>query len=137
MGKGKIDFEVDEQLLANARAFVAKHGGSLDELVSAFLASLGREEKEREPALDSSTSVLMAVSSGRISIMEAARQLELPDAGYVFQRLAAMGLPLPRLSEEFTRQQLEQARNALDGCLVEPEVTAKIPSEPSKPSELA
>jgi hypothetical protein len=137
MGKGKIDFEVDEQLLANAQAFVAKHGGSLDELVSAFLASLGREEKERGPAIDPSTSVLMAVSSGRISIMEAARLLELPDAGYVFQRLAAMGLPLPRLSEEFTRQQLEQARNALDGCLVEPEVTAKIPSEPSKPSELA
>ncbi|WGG53140.1 hypothetical protein [Rugamonas sp. DEMB1] len=137
MRKAEIGFKVDEQVLANAQAFVAKHGGSLDELVSAFLASLCREEKERGPALDPSTSVLMAVSSGRISILEAARQLELPDAGYVFQRLAALGLPLPRLSEEFTRQQLEQARNALDGCLIEPEVTAKIPSEPSKPSELA
>jgi hypothetical protein len=51
--------------------------------------------------------------------MDAAHQLELPDAGYVFHRLADLGLPMPRLSKEFTRQQLKQARNALDDCLLD------------------
>ncbi|MES2077151.1 MAG: hypothetical protein V4462_16180 [Pseudomonadota bacterium] len=69
--------------------------------------------------MDPYISVLRAVSSGRISIMDAARRLELPDAGYVFHRLADLGLPMPRLSKEFTRQQLEQAGNALDECLLD------------------
>jgi hypothetical protein len=132
MGKAKIGFEVDEFDLANAKAYVAKHGGSLNRLVSSLFASLGREDLNRAPALDPATSILMAVSSGRISIMDAARQLELPDAGYVFHRLAEKGLPLPRLSEDFVRGQLDGARSALDECLAEPDKHSKKRGEGRK-----
>lgn len=125
MGKAKIGFEVDERDLANAKAFVAKNGGSLNKLVSALFASLGREETAHMPALDPSKKILMAVCIGNISIMEAARLLEVPDAGYVLRRMAEQGLPLPRLPDELVRQQVSDARVALDACLVEPDATDK------------
>ena len=120
MAKAKIGFEVDAVDLANAKAYVNKNGGSLNKLVSTLFASLGQEELGRVPALDPSTSILMSASTGKISITEAARQLELPDAGYVFYRLAEKGLPLPRLSDDFVKNQLNGARSALDECLLEP-----------------
>lgn len=120
MGKAKIGFEVDEDDLANAKAFVAKHGGSLNKLVSVLFASLGKDELSRAPSIDPATRVLMDVSIGKISVMEGARQLELQDAGYLLHRLADAGLPLPRLSEEVVSRQLAQAKNALDACLVAP-----------------
>ena len=125
MGKAKIGFEVDERDLANAKAFVAKHGGSLNKLVSALFASLGREEASRAPALDPSTKILMSVSIGEISVTEAARLLEVPDAGYVLRRLADHGFPLPRLAQEIAREQLDAARQALDAWLLEPQAAVK------------
>lgn len=125
MGKAKIGFEVDERDLAAAKAYVAKHGGSLNKLVSALFASLGQDDADRMPVLDPATSTLMEVSTGKLSIMEAARRLELPDAGYVLHRLAEKGLPLPRLPDDFVKRQLDEARHALDACLVEPETGVK------------
>jgi hypothetical protein len=119
MGKAKIGFEVDEADLANAKSFVAKHGGSLNKLVSALFASLGKDEMNLAPPIDPSTRVLMDVSIGRISVMEGAHQLELQDAGYLFHRIAQAGLPLPRLSKELVSRQLAQAKDALDASLVE------------------
>lgn len=129
MSKVKIGFEVDEVDLAKAKAYVARHGGSLNKLVSAFFASLGREDVARLPALESATSILISVSTGKISVMEAARQLELPDAGYVFHLLADKGLPLPRLPEDFVQTQIDDARSALDACLLD---TAKTPGNAEK-----
>jgi hypothetical protein len=120
MGKAKIGFEVDEDDLANAKAFVARHGGSLNKLVSALFASLGKDEARRSPAIDPAMRVLLSVSMGKISIMEGARQLELQDAGHLFLRLEEAGLPLPHLSKEEVNRQLAEARDALDACLVEP-----------------
>ncbi|MET0963159.1 MAG: hypothetical protein ABWY05_10130 [Noviherbaspirillum sp.] len=51
MGKAKIGFEVDEDDLANAKSFVAKHGESLNKLVWALFASLGQDESSRSPAI--------------------------------------------------------------------------------------
>ncbi len=121
MGKAKIGFEVDEGDLARARAYVARHGGSLNKLVSALFASLGREEQDHLPALDPTTSTLLAVSMGTMSIMDAARKLDLPDAGHVFHLLADKNLPLPRLPDDFVKKQLKEARNALEDCLIEAE----------------
>ena len=125
MGKAKIGFEVDERDLANAKAFVAKNGGSLNKLVSALFASLGREEASRAPTLDPSTKILMSVSIGEVSIMEAARLLEVSDAGYVLRRLADHGFPLPRLPQDVVQGQLDAARQALDECLLVPAVESK------------
>ena len=129
MGKAKIGFEVDEVDLAHAKAYVARHGGSLNKLVSTLFASLGQDEREMTPAPDASTRVLMSVSTGKMSIMEAAQRLELPDAGYVFHRLAEKGLPLPRLNDEFVKAQLDNARDALEECLVEPAKVVKKPAQ--------
>jgi hypothetical protein len=134
MGKAKIGFEVDEGDLATAKAYVAKHGGSLNKLVSALFASLGHEEAGQLPALDPATSILLAVSMGKISIMEASRRLELPDAGYVFHQLAERGLPLPRLPDDFVKKQLSEAQNALDECLIEPVKTSKKRREGRRPA---
>ena len=120
MGKAKIGFEVDEDDLANAKAFVARHGGSLNKLVSALFASLGKDEANRAPAVDPAMRVLLNVSMGKISIMEGARQLELQDAGYLILRLKEAGLPLPRLSAQEVDRQLVEAKDALDACLAEP-----------------
>jgi len=120
MPKAKIGFEVDADDLAHAKAYVARHGGSLNKLVSALFASLGQQEQLAAPAMDPATRVLLEVSAAKISIMEAAQQLGLPDAGYVLQRLAQAGLPLPRLSPSDANRQLELAKQALDACLLEP-----------------
>ena len=88
--------------------------------LDALFASLGREERDRKPSIDPAAKVLMDASAGKISIMEAARRLELPDAGYVFHRLAGASLPLPRLSAADVNHQLAMAKSALDACLVEP-----------------
>lgn len=125
MGKAKIGFEVDENDLANAKAFVAKHGGSLNKLVSALFASLGQADASRAPALDPSTRILMSASTGEISVTEAARLLDVPDAGYVLRRLADHGFPLPGLSQSDAQKQLEAARQALDECLLEPAATPR------------
>lgn len=121
MGKAKIGFEVDEVDLANAKAYVAKHGGSLNKLVSALFASLGQDEAGSRPSLDRTTGILLSVSTGKLSIMEAARQLELVDAGYVFHMLADKGLPLPRLPDDIVKRQLQEVRSALDDCLLDPD----------------
>lgn len=134
MGKAKIGFEVDEKDLASAKAYVAKHGGSLNKLVSALFASLGQDESRQLPVVDQTTRTLLAVSMGSISIMEASRRLELPDAGYVFHLLAEKNLPLPRLSDDFVKKQLREARSALDDCLVEPAKTVKTCAEGSRPA---
>jgi hypothetical protein len=101
MGQAKIEFEVDEHDLANAKVFVAK------------------------------------VSAGSVSIIEAARLLELPDAGFVLSRLSALGLPLPNLSDEAVRQQLNSARSALGQCLLEPEPKQKRKAKRTDESAVA
>lgn len=125
MGKAKIEFELDVADLARAQAYVDKYGGSLDKLVSALLRSLGNEDARQLPLLDPATRVLLGASMGDISIMEASRQLELPDAGYLFHMLAARDLPLPRLPDDFVKKQLDDACAALEECLVEPENSVK------------
>lgn len=60
---------------------------------------------------------LAEVSTGRISAMEAASRLNLPDAGYVFRLLAEHMIDLPRLPDEVVQRQLELARSGLDACL--------------------
>ena len=93
MGKAKIGFEVDEDDLAKAKAYVARHGGSLNKLVSALFASLGRDDPAEPMALDPTVKTLLATSMGKISLMEAAHQLDLPDAGYVLHLLAEKTCP--------------------------------------------
>lgn len=134
MGKAKIGFEVDEADLANARAYVARHGTSLDRLVSALFASLGTDESQRLPAIDPLTSMLLAVSTGQISMTEATRKLELPDVGYIFHLLAERKLPLPHLSDDFVKKQLAEVSSALDECLLEPNKASTNPNESHRPA---
>ena len=125
MGKAKINFEIEEESLANAKAFVAKHGGSLNKLVSSLFNSLGQNERARGPATDPAIGILLEVSAGKISITEAAAQLKLPDAGYVLQGLARENLPLPRLTKSELDRQASASREALRDCLVQPAPVAK------------
>jgi hypothetical protein len=134
MGKAKIGFEIEPEHLANAKAYVARHGGSLNKLVSALFASLGRDERDRAPSIDPSTRILLDVSAGKTSIIEAAHLLELPDAGFVFHRLSEKGLPLPRLAESDSQNQIVTATAALDDCLIEPIVPKKSARRKTKPA---
>lgn len=120
MSKAKINFEIEQENLANAKAYVARHGGSLNKLVSAFLASLGSEERQNTPAIDQSRRLLLEVSSGKLSVVDAAAALGLVDAGYVLHRLREERLPLPRLSENDVRRQSEASIDAFKECLLKP-----------------
>jgi len=125
--KAKINFEVDEESLSNAKAYVAKHGGSLNKLVSTLFASLGQDERLRAPVPDPAKKILLDLSSGKVSLLEATRQLALPDAGYTLRRLADEGLPLPRLPDDVTRRQAQASLEALAACLVAPDGADKKP----------
>ena len=112
MGKSKINFEIDQEILANAKAYVAQHGGSLNKLVSAFFSSLGKQERSNAPLTNPDTRILMDVSSGGISLTEGARILGLQDAGFMLQKLRDAGLPLPRLSDADAGKQADAASAA-------------------------
>ena len=113
MNKAKINFEIEEEVLTNAKAYVAKHGGSLNKLVSSLFASLGQDERALAPVADPAKRTLLDLSSGKVSLLEATRLLGLPDAGYTLRRLADEGLPPPRLPTELVRRQAEAALEAM------------------------
>lgn len=118
MSTAKINFEIDQESLANAKAYVAKHGGSLNKLVASLFASLGQDERLNAPAIDPAKRVLLDASAGRISIVEAAALLGLPDAGYVLRRLADERLPPPRLADSEVRRQADESLDALKESLL-------------------
>lgn len=120
MSRVTVEFEIEEADLAKAKEFVATNGGSLDGLVSAFLACVGRGEPAQQITADRLGQVLLSVSAGQISVAEAARVLNFPDAGYVLHRLAQAGFTIQGLPDHTVHQQLVAARTALDQCLVEP-----------------
>jgi len=113
--------------LSNAKAYVAKHGGSLNKLVTSLFASLGQDERLLSPVPDPAKKTLLDLSSGKVSLSEATRLLALPDAGYTLRRLADEGLPLPRLPDEVARRQAQASLDALSACLVAPPQAEKKP----------
>ena len=113
MSKAKINFELEEDILSNAKAYVAKHGGSLNKLVTSLFASLGQDERVLAPVADPAKRTLLDLSSGKVSLLEATRLLGLPDAGYTLRRLADEGLPLPVLPKEVVRRQADEALEAM------------------------
>ena len=125
MAKAKINFEIEEESLANAKAFVARHGGSLNKLVSSLFDSLGQTERANALAKDPAIGILLEASAGKISIMEAAAQLQLPDGGYVLQRLAREKLPLPRLTQAERDRQAAESLAALSDCQIQPAPVAR------------
>lgn len=120
MAKAKIHFEIEQEILANAKAYVAQHGGSLNKLVSSFFSTLGANERANTPMIDPATRVMLDVSSGDISLFEGARRLGLQDAGHLLQKLRDAGLPLAPLSERDSRKLADAASAAFANCLLEP-----------------
>lgn len=116
MGKTKINFEIEDEILSNAKAYVARHGGSLNELVSSLFAQLGQQIDAQ--ALDPSKKILLDPSCGKISLMEATSRLGFQDAGYTLHLLAEEGLPMKRLSEATIKRQAVESLDALKGSLL-------------------
>ena len=54
--------------------------------------------------------VLIKVSTGEISLMEGARILGSPDAGFLMQQLRDAGLSLPKLSAVDAEKQAREAK---------------------------
>lgn len=100
---------------------VAQSGVAFDRHGSEPLVSLNATEAGVAPALDSSSQILTAVSKGHLSMLEAARQLALPDAGHVLRGMANSGLLPPRLPDELLCRQARAARKALDACFLIPD----------------
>lgn len=125
MSTVRIEFEIEEADLAKAKEFVTQNGGSLDGLVSAFLACVGQGDSSNQLSVDDVGQLLVSVSAGQISVMEAARLLGFPDAGYALRNLARAGFRIQGLAERGVLQQLESGRMALEQCLLDPEAGTK------------
>ncbi len=116
MSKAKINFEIEEQVLAHAKAFASKRGVSLSKLVAAFFASLGGES---EPRAASQTQKLLAdCAVGKVSIADAARELGLQDAGFLLHMMKAEGLPLPTMDPGLAKAQAEASLEALRSMML-------------------
>ena len=94
-------------------------------LVSSLFDSLGQTERANALAKDPAIGILLEASAGKISIMEAAAQLQLPDGGYVLQRLAREKLPLPRLTQAERDRQAAESLAALSDCQIQPAPVAR------------
>jgi len=116
MSKTKINFEIEEEILANAKAYVARHGGSLNKLVVSFFAQLGQQLDA--PPIDPAKKILLDLSCGKISLIEATRLLGFQDAGYTLHLMAEEGLPMKRLSEKTVKRQAAESLDALGECLL-------------------
>ncbi|MHB1590924.1 MAG: hypothetical protein ACYCTW_05260, partial [Sulfuricella sp.] len=97
--------------------------GSLNKLVSALFSQLG--QRLDAPAIDPSKKILLDLSCGKISLMEATRRLGVQDAGYTLHLIAEEGLPMKRLSEETVRRQAAEALEAMRECLLPSKDKAK------------
>ena len=100
-----ITFSFDQDALAKAKSFAAKHAVSLNSLVAAYLDSLAGKNTAGE--LSRNEQVLMAYSLGKISLMAAMQDLHVNDPGIVFALLKSSGYPFPKLSDDFIRRQVE------------------------------
>lgn len=118
MSKTKITFELDEDVLANARAYTARGGSNLNMLVNAFLSQLNQHS--RLPAINPQNRILLDLSLGRISLMSATAQLGVHDAGITLRMLNEHGLPMPSLSAAEIRRQAVRAKDALSKALISP-----------------
>ena len=136
MPKAKINFEIEEEDLANAKAYVARHGGSLNKLVATLFASLAADQRQRSPAVDPAVEILLNYSAGKLSMVDAANILRLPDAGYVLRRMEQAGIPLPRLTEAEITRQAKGSLEALKACIVDSTpAKRKAPPGKAKPSK--
>ena len=118
MSKTKITFELDEEVLANARAYTARGGSNLNMLVNAFLSQLNQHS--RLPAINPQNRILLDLSLGRISLMSATAQLGVHDAGITLRMLDEHGLPMPSLGAAEIRRQAVRAKDALSKALISP-----------------
>ena len=119
MTKAKINFEIEEEDLAYAKAYVAKHGGSLNKLVAALFASLAADERQNSPAVDPGIEALLKYSAGKLSLVDTAYSLGLPDAGYVLRRMEQESIPLPRLTQAEITRQAGNSLEALKACMTD------------------
>ena len=114
MTSAKINFEMDSEVLANAQAFAARHRVSLNKLVTTYFASLGRGESDPMP-VGGPIATLLEVSTGKLGIADAARELGLVDGGHVLALMRQNNIPivLGGLSNHFVKAQAEDALEAM------------------------
>ena len=115
MSKAKINFELDERVLAQAQAYAAENRTSLSKLVSAFFAGLG----QKEPALARSAmdKTLTEFAVGKLSMADAARELGLQDAGFLMEIMREKGLPLPALDPFDVNEMAQRSFGALKNVM--------------------
>ena len=124
MSKQKINFELDERVIAHAQTYAAQSRTSLSKLVSAFFAGLGKQEAG---VLRSSMDTLLTeVAIGKVSVADAARELGFQDAGFLLALMRAKGLPLPTIDSIEVQRQARDGMAALKASLRQP---ADAPSE--------
>ena len=69
-------------------------------------------------------SIMLDLSYGKVSLMEATHLLGFQDAGYTLQLMAKVGLPMRGLSEETVKRQTAETLRALQEC--------SLPAKPEK-----
>jgi hypothetical protein len=115
MSKAKINFELDERVLAQAQAYAAQNRTSLSKLVSAFFAGLGKQGPG--VARSSMDAALTEVAVGKVSVADAARELGLQDVGHLLGIMREKGLPLPAIDPVEVSEQAQDSFEALKNTM--------------------
>jgi hypothetical protein len=79
--------------------------------------------------LEANLKILMDLSAGKISLMEAAAKLGDHDAGQTLHRMADAGLTMPRLPDEMVKQQAAASLDALRSAMRQPAAKPNTESE--------
>lgn len=128
MATAKINFEIDSDILASAKAFSAKHNIHLNKIVSTYFASLAQEGASTVP-IDRRKSILFEVSMGKLSVADAARELDLGDAGHVLALMRELKIPitLGSSSPALVKKQADMTLEAMRSCMlpIKPEQGAR------------
>ena len=119
MTTAKINFEMDSDVLANAQAFAARHRISLNKLVTTYFASLGRASSDPMP-VGGPLTTLLEVSTGKLCIADAARELGLVDGGHVLALMRQNNIPitLGGQTNHFVKTQAEATLDAMRSCML-------------------
>lgn len=117
IAKGNQRRAWEREVLLGKATLTDSFGFTREMVKSAVMYDPGVDAHERAMGIDPSKKILLDLSCGKVSLMEATHLLGFQDAGYTLRLMAEEGLAVKRLSEETVKRQTAETLDALQECL--------------------